>query len=158
YALAWLAGRPTSLTAFRTIQVCFTLLAAGVALACCRRLATMSAEDGTVLCSPLWNAIWLLSLTLIATNSLTNPVVHNLHADALAQLVCVLCYWLLLEYAAPRNKRLLWLMALLPAAGFLVRQHLVIWFGLFGAYLACWDRPRSWGRLLGYLLVALAMT
>ncbi len=59
---------------------------------------------------------------LIATNPITNRFIHNLHNDALAQLIVSAAFLLLLEYMRTRRALFLGLMAALPAAGFLVKQ------------------------------------
>lgn len=151
YFFAWLSGNPFSVTAYRAIQLGYTFLAAIVAFMCCRRLVEMSipAEQRSEM-SSMWGPVWLTGLFLIATNSITNPFSHLLHNDSLAQLVTVTAYWLLIEYTATRDKRILWLMILIPALGFWVKQSLVIWVGLYGAYLLIFDRPRSFSRVIGF--------
>jgi hypothetical protein len=154
YLLASLAGQGTSLAAYRTIQVFFCAAAAVVAARCCRTLLNLSRPGYRRPQGVLWSVIALLSLFLVATNSLTNTYVHNLDADALAQFISMTAFWLLLEYVARRGKWLLVLMAVLPAAGFLVRQNLAIWVVLYCAHLAFFDRPRSLARLGRFALAA----
>jgi hypothetical protein len=140
-------GRGESLLAYRAIQVAFTLVAAIIATLCCRRILMMSGGYRLVRDSTLWNAIWLPSLVLLATNGLTNPFVANLHNDALAQLLTVAAFWVLLEYAATRDRRLLVVMAIIPGVGFLVKQSMAIWALLYCLYLLVWDRPGSLRRV-----------
>ena len=62
----------------------------------CRRLAE-------IVCGPVsrgWDCFWFPVLFLVATNTITNPYVYNLHNDALAQLLTVLGFHLLLVYLA----------------------------------------------------------
>lgn len=146
YFLAWLVGQATSIPAYRLIQVGFTLLAAVVATRCCRLLLRLSVPAGRDGSGPFWGAIWLPFLFLMASKSLTDPFVHNLHNDALAQLVSVGAYWLLLEYVSTRRWIVLAGMMLVPAAGFFVKQSLAIWIALYAGYLVCCDRPRGWAR------------
>jgi hypothetical protein len=155
YFLAWLAGHPVSVSAYRAIQLFYTALAAVAAFFCCRRLLETARPDGQKASdSPLWGAVWLTGLFLIATNGLTNPFNHLLHNDALAQLFTVTAYWLLLEYETKRNKKLLWLMAIVPAAGFWIKQSLIIWAFFYLAYLAVFVRPRSIQRVFWFGLAA----
>lgn len=135
-----------SLAVYRAIQVGFTLAAAIIAMLCCRRILMMSGGYRGLRDSTLWNAIWLPSLFLLATNGLTNSFVANLHNDALAQLLTVAAFWVLLEYAATRDRRLLVAMAIIPGVGFLVKQSIAIWALLYCLYLLVWDRPRSLRR------------
>lgn len=155
FFLAWLTGNATSIPAYRAIQVTFTILASIVAAICCLRLVQLAALGRRVGNYGLWAAFWVPFLFLVATNSMTNPFVYNLHDDSLAQLVTVVGYWLLLEYTRSRNQRLLWLMAMVPAVGFLTKQSLVIWAPLYCLYLFVFDRPRSFSRVAWFGLASL---
>jgi hypothetical protein len=55
---------------------------------------------------------------LAGTNLLTNAYVQNLHNDALAQLICVAAFWLLLRYARTRSLLALGALALIPLSVF----------------------------------------
>jgi hypothetical protein len=155
YFLAWLAGFPTSVPAYRAIQVFYTILSAAVAFLCCRRLVNLAfGAEAKIGNSAWWNVVWLTGLFLIAGNSLTNGFTHLLHNDSLAQLVTVTAYWLLLEYEATKDKRILWLMILVPAVGFWVKQSLIIWAVLYSAYLLIFDRPRSFKKIFGFALAS----
>ncbi len=147
YCLAWLLGNATLIPLYRGIQLGFTLLASVVALVCCRRILESSRAARPDTPGAAWGWIWLPGLFLLATNALTNPFVHNLHNDALSQLLSVTAFWLTVEYAATRRQGIVALMALFPALGFLVRQSLLIWGLLFGLQLMVFDQPRSWRRL-----------
>lgn len=153
YFLAWVAGHPTSIPVYRGIQVFYTFLSVVVAFLCCRRLIGFGSEQ-KVSHSPWWGVVGICGLLLIATNTLTNPFTHLLHNDALAQLVNVTAYWLLLEYEATKNKRILWLMALIPGVGFWIKQSLIIWTVLYAGYLLFFDRPRSFKRLILFAFAA----
>ena len=155
YFLAWIVGQPTSIPVYRGIQVFYTFLSVVVAFLCCRRLIDIGFGSGQKISdSPWWGVVGLSALFLIATNTLTNPFTHLLHNDALAQLVNVTAYWLLLEYETTKNKRILWLMVLIPVAGFWVKQSLIIWVVLYSGYLAIFERPRSFKRLSYFALTA----
>lgn len=155
YFGAWVAGQPGSIPAYRIMQVVYTLLAAIVAFFCCRRLVeTVVGKYSKILASRLWGAVWLVGLFLIATNALTNPFVHLLHNDALAQLVMIAAFWLLVEYETSRDKRIWWLMALIPGIGFWVKQSLIIWAVLYPAYLLIFLRPRSIRKSFGLAVAA----
>ncbi len=147
YAIASIGGASSSIPLYRFIQVAFTLATALVAVRCWFRLTRLQSPDQRLPDLPAW-LIFVAAFTfLVATNHLTNPYVHYLHPDALAQLVSLLAYMLLIDYAHTRNVRLLLLMAVLPALGFLVKQNAAIWAAFFCAYLALWDYPRSLRRL-----------
>lgn len=149
YFIAWLVGQPLSIPTYRAAQVFYTLLAAIVAFLTCRRLVGLVSEDDAVMPrSILWTVASFSVLFLIAVNSITNPFSHLLHNDALAQLVIITAFWLLLEYAKTQDHRILWLMVLIPAVGFWVKQSLVIWAFLYFVYLLVFDGPRSFKRIL----------
>ena len=154
YFLASLSGRATSIPVYRMIQIGYTLLAAVIAAFCCRGLVEMSLSARRFRDRALWGAVWLPIFFLMATNSLTNPFVHNLHDDALAQLVSVTAYYLLLKYVSTRDDRVLAAMAVIPGLGFLVKQSLAIWAVLYCAQLALFDRPRSMKRLVTFAMIA----
>ena len=154
YLLAWLLGNASSIPVYRAIQLGYALMAALVATLCCRRLVSMSFPSRPARDAGWWTAAWLPILFLFATNPLTNPFVHNLHDDSLAQLVSVAAYWLLLRYVSRPSARLLALMAVVPALGFVVKQSLVVWAPLYCLQLALFDRPRSVRRLVGFALAA----
>ena len=144
-ALTWLisalTGRQDSIVFYRSVQVAYTVAAAVIATLCCRRLLRL-ATDRPLENASLWGALWLPVLFLISTNELTNPFVQNLHNDALAQLISITAYWILLEYVATRRTRLLILMAVMPALGFLVKQSLAQWMVLYFLQLMLLSRPR----------------
>lgn len=145
--LSWLiasvAGQGDSVAALRLVQVLYVVVAVVVGARTASRLRRLAGADE--MAHP-WPLLWMPLLFLAATNDLTNPFTHLLHNDALAVLVCAVGFWLLVEHAvAPRGA---WLvaMAVLPAAGFLVKQSLAIWCVLFGAWLLLFDRGHRWQR------------
>lgn len=166
YLLASLAGQSTSLPAFRVVQLVYTVGAVVFAVRCCALLVEMSAtpgdEDATssttsITSSPAYGATLFSTLFLVATNSLTNPFIHNLHNDALAQLVSVFAYYLLLQYARTRDRRVLAAMLFIPIVGFLVKQNLALWGGYYVLYLLLFDVPRSLKRIILFGGVAFAI-
>jgi hypothetical protein len=144
YLLAWLSGHGGSVVVFRVIQLIYTVVAAFLATLCCRQVLRLAWRDFAAVNSRLWNSFWFAALLLIATNSITNPFVHNLHGDALAQLASMAAYYLLLKYAETRSRAVLAAMAVVAPAGFLVKQSLMVWAGWYGGFLLFWDR--SWKR------------
>ena len=91
---------------------------------------------------------------MLATNSITNLFVHNLHNDSLNEFVAIVAYWLLLEYAVTKGRLPLVLMALIPALGFLAKQSLAIWAPLYCVYLLFFDSPRSVVRSMAFAVAA----
>jgi hypothetical protein len=150
YALARLVGAPDSIPVYRLIQLVYCLGAAIAAVFCFFRLMQWSGATRFAGDRGLWGAIALPLFFLVATNSITNPFVHNLHNDSLSQLAAVVSYALLLEYAANRRRLPLALMAVMPTAGFLVKQSLAIWAPLYCAYHLFFDSPRSLSRVAAF--------
>jgi hypothetical protein len=147
YFIASLSGNSTSIPVYRIIQLGYAVLAAMVAFLCVRVILRMISSSGQIARWRIWSAAGLPFLFLVATNSLTNPFVHTLHDDSLAQLYSVLAYFLLLTYISKRSKRLLILMAVFPAVGFLIKQSLVVWAVFYCVHVAFFDRPFSFKRL-----------
>lgn len=143
YLLAYLFGSETSIPLWRIIQLGYVLLASIVAILCCRKLVSITLPSRQFCNRGLWYSLWLTIFFLMATNSITNPYVHNLHNDALGLLISIVAYWLLLHYITSRDKRVLALMACIPAAGFFVKQSLAIWALLYFAYIIFFDKPHS---------------
>jgi len=57
--------------------------------------------------------------------------VHSLHNDGLAMLVSSLAFWLLVKSRESRAPWVLAAMIVLPAAGFLVKQSVMLWLAVF---------------------------
>lgn len=149
YFLALLFLHPTSIPLYRGIQVGYTVIAAFIAFLCVRRLLVL-AEARRAPAGFLWGAFAMPALFLIATNTTANWFVHLLHNDALAQLLTAAGFYLLVRYAQTRSVGVLASMAVLPAAGFLVKQSVLIWGGLYTGYLVFFDRPRCWKRIVAF--------
>jgi hypothetical protein len=147
-ALTYLAGLGTSIPALRAVQLLFVVAAT---LLCTRTLwriltlAEIPVPDPTI-AAPVASVL----LFLCATNAVTNPYTHLLHNDALALVVCAAAFAVLVEYTATRATWLVVVAAILPAAGFFVKQSLAIWAPLFGLYFLVFDAPRSWRRVFAY--------
>jgi hypothetical protein len=154
YFLAWVFGHPTSIPVYRLIQVGYTALAALLAYLCCIELLKIAFPERRLSNPGLWSAFWLPALFLIATNSITNPFVHNLHDDSLAQLATVGAFFLLLRYISTKDRRILAMMAILPAIGFWIKQSLMLWAVFYCFYLVLFDRPFSFRRLIVFSFVS----
>ncbi len=149
YFLAGLSLNPTSIPAYRFIHILYAIGAAFMAFLCLRRVLTIAGlKRGPV--GVAWGAFAITAMFLLATNTKANWFVHLLHNDSLAQLVTVTAFYLLLCYVEKRSVLLLLCMAALPAAGFFVKQSVVIWGGIYTGYLIVFDRPRSWKRIAGF--------
>ncbi|MBV8846263.1 MAG: hypothetical protein JO307_25940 [Bryobacterales bacterium] len=142
FALAFVTGHGFSIPWLRAMQLVYTCASAFVALLCWRRILKLS-TDSQMSPSWIWHGLCYAALLLVATNAITNPFIHNLHGDALAQLVTVTAYYLLLRYVRRPSGAALAMMCLAAPAGFLVKQSLLIWAGLFAAYLRLWGKSRK---------------
>lgn len=163
YLIALIFGQEDSIPFFRMIQIGYGFAAAIFAYLALRGLLRLRYQDeaenpasiGTEPRNLLpWSVVWLPLLFLIATNSISNPYAHNLHNDALGQLVAAIAFFLLVKYASTRDSRLLIPAAIIPAAGFLVKQIISIWAPLFLIYLVVFDRPRSITRIAIFSIAA----
>lgn len=154
YQLSRLVGGGSSISEYRLMQVRFTLFAVFLALFCSYRLLQMVLASGQFKNLRWWGAFGLPLLFLIATNSLTNPFVYNLHNDALALLISIFAYWLVLEHMTNRKSWILILMAILPGMGYMVKQSLAVWAVLFNVYLYFVEEPRSLKRIVLFGLIA----
>ena len=156
YFLAKLTGQFGSIPAYRMIQLTFTALAAFFATLCCRRILRRAwPESQAAVNSWIWNGFWYAALFLMAANSITNRFAHNLHGDALAQLITMVAYYLLLRYMDNRSTGVLVGMAFVVTAGFFAKQSLLIWGVWYAAFLLIWGR--SLKRTLVFAGVAAAV-
>jgi hypothetical protein len=146
-AIATLIGAPDSIPVYRGIQLGYVALAALLGGLACRRVVMLTSGGAGVPHPVLWSVVWVPGLFLIGGNLVTSPFVHLLHNDALALLVSVLAYGLLVEWVATRRNWLLLPMALLPGLGFLVKQSLIVWAGAYTLYLVLWGRDLGWARI-----------
>jgi hypothetical protein len=155
YLFAWIAGKAFSITTYRIIQMGYTAVAAFLALLCCRRILRLARPELKVIDGWLWNALWYTAFFLIATNPITNHFTHNLHDDALAQLISLAAFYLLLVYIESHSIHIMACMALLVPCGFLVKQSLLIWAALYIGFLLVWNRPRK--RLVWFVLATVVL-
>jgi hypothetical protein len=157
YIIAWAIGGATSIPFWRLIQLSYVLLAAIIATLCCRLLLRAAGLERRTGDSSLWYWLWLPCLLLVGSNSITNPYVYTLHNDALGLLISAAAYWLLLKYISTGDRQWLALMAVIPAAGFLVKQSLALWAPLYCAYLLFFDRKFSLVRVSMFTFATLAV-
>ena len=150
YFLAWLSGSPLSVPRYRLIQLGYTFLSTLIAFICWYRIISIAGVNVKGSTLRLWGALSFPVLLLAATNSITNPFTHLLHNDALTQLVTLLCFWLVLEYGSTQKRWLLIPMVVIPAAGFWVKQSILVWICLFGLNVLLFSRPRSLVRTVGF--------
>ncbi len=157
YLLASAFGKGASVPAYRWVQLSFTILAACFGLHCASALRSQAGKtDPRSSPDVTWGIFGFAALFLIATNPTTNHFIVLLHNDALSQLVTVLAYCLLIRYAITRNHRLLVAMAILPAAGLLIKQSLVIWVLFYAMQVLLFSGAGSVRRAL--LLVAASIS
>ena len=157
YALASVAGMPTSIPAYRVIQLAYAAVAALFAASAARRVAQLSGIGPREEPVALWAAALTIVGFLVAGNAITNPFTHLLHNDALSLLVSAVAFFLLVEYAVTRRLAPLVALSLVPAVGFFVKQSLALWAPLIVGYLILFDQPRSWSRSVAFALGAVGL-
>ena len=153
YAISWLIGKPTSIIAWRVIQLVFASFAAVIATVCCRLLRKQAYPDDRITFPKTWLAVTFFAMFLAATAPNTNRFVHSLHTDALALLLSMLTFLTMLLYLrAPSTGRLI-LMAVCPAIGYLTKQFLVGWLAVMFIFLLL-QGPRQIKRLALFIGLA----
>ncbi len=155
YAIAWVAGYPTSIPAWRVIQLGFVAVAAVLATVCCRLVYDLVYPDRRLPFPRTWLVLWAGVLVLAVTSPEVNRYVHCLHADALALLVSVATFLTAVLYLRSPRWTYLALLAVCPALGYLTKQFLVSWVAVLAAFLVL-HRPRDWRRYAVFLAGAVA--
>jgi hypothetical protein len=134
YAIAMLLGCQDSIPASRFIQFGYTLFAVLVAAHLCHLLASQVLRPQEYTHEPLWLLLWLAILLLVATEENINQYTFTLHNDGLALLVSMLGFWLIARDTMQRSRWVTIAMLLLPTLGFMCKQNLLMWLGLFAIY------------------------
>lgn len=153
YAIARPLGLDDSIPFLRLVQVGFLVLASVAAFAACRDLVRDAAAR-TAGVSSLWGFVWLPVLLLATMNPFTNTYAVGMHNDALACLVSVLGFLLLVRISRDPSWANLVALALIPVLGFSVKQSLAIWAMLAAAYLLFFAPSRSWKRAFVFAAAA----
>jgi hypothetical protein len=142
---AWLAaalGDPTSISLMRHIALSYVVAAAVLAAFAADRMIVLTLPGRAGRTRPLWWWIFACAAWLAATDHRFNMFVHSLHNDGLALLVVVAAFSAVATHLH-RPSALTWgAMALLPAAGYLVKQNLLIWAPLLALVLLVSGRER----------------
>jgi hypothetical protein len=141
YALASALGGGDSIPFMRVVLFSYSVAAALIGVAVCDRLARHFLA-GEYRHRALWLGIWAALLFLFATEPQFNTYSIALHNDGLALLVSLLAYWLIVRHATTAARWTIPLMAVLPALGFLVKQNMLLWAGVFTVYLWLDGRTR----------------
>jgi hypothetical protein len=135
YAISWLIRLPTSILAWRLIQLGFVVCAAAMMTRCSTILRRFAAPERRLEFSKTWMALTFVVLFLAATAPDVNRFVYTLHIDALALLVSVFSFWTMLRYLKAPSWRSVALMAICPALGYLTKQFLISWAVVMLAFL-----------------------
>ncbi len=134
YMIAALFDQPDSIPVFRFVQFSYIVIAAGVATSICEGVARLGLQDHEYRARGMWRLLWFGALFLVATDPAFNLYTHSLHNDGLALLLTIVAFRLMVSHALNPRARLLVPMAMLPAVGFLVKQNMIMWLGLFWFY------------------------
>jgi len=128
-------GSADSITLLRKVQFAYVLLSAVIATAACDALARGLLKGEEYTRRPVWLGIWFGVLMLVATEPRFNAYTQSLNSDGLALLISMIAFWLMVRHAWTPRAWTLPAMALLPAAGFLCKQNLLMWGPIFALYL-----------------------
>ena len=156
YGLASLLGDPTSISLMRQIALGYVVLAALVATYATDRLFLLALPGSARGLRPLW--WWILACVawLAATDPRFNMFVHSLHNDGLALLVAVAAFAAAASHLH-RPRAATWAaMLILPVAGYLVKQSLLIWSPLLAVLLLVAGQV-AWRKVLLLTLTAFAL-
>ena len=135
FGLASLIGKSDSIVALRTLQFGYVVATCFIGLWVVGQLQRRflgPTERGE---RWLWAGIGAPVLLMVAFDPEFNLYTHSLHNDGLALLLSTLAFGLLVRFDNGPTRRLLVVMAVLPAAGFFVKQSLLIWLPLSTAWL-----------------------
>jgi hypothetical protein len=151
-------GYGDSIPAFRVIQFTFVGLAALAAVGFMDALARVALSAEEYRLRPFWVAAWIPLMGLAVTEPRFNPYTHSLHNDGLALLVSMTAFWLAAAYVLAPRRWMLLCMALVPAAGFFVKQNQLSWAAVLVVFLVVVRRPsREWISLVAGCLAAAAI-
>lgn len=154
YWIAALAGRPTSIPAYRMVQQLYLVIAALFAAFAARSLLLWIRPDRRL--ANLWLFFWIPFLYLIAINPATNAYSFSLYSDALGLAANAIALWIFFGYITSDDDRWLILMAIMPALGFLAKQKEVVWIGLYVVYFLLTGRLGQ-RRILWFLAASAAL-
>jgi hypothetical protein len=135
YAIASAVGRLDSIPFLRIIQFSYVVAASVLAALACDLLARQVIPAAANRQRGLWFAVALPVLFLVATESRFNAFNQSLNSDGLALFVSMAAFCLVLLHALNPRPWLLVAMAAVPAAGFVVKQPMLIWLGAYTLYL-----------------------
>lgn len=156
YFLASLFGRGDSIAFLRGVQFSYVMVACIVAASLCDSLSRKFVAGGEYRHRPLWIAVWLPCLFLLATEPRFNEYTHSLHNDGLSLLLSVCAFWLMVKHSAGPRSWMVVCMTILPALGFMVKQSQLAWGGIFFIYLLLSEKA-SWRQLVYYSLCSTAL-
>lgn len=134
YAIAEMLGYEDSIPAFRFIQISYVILAVFVGTHFCHLLALQNLKRDEYTQRPLWIVLWFAILFLVAVEENINRYTITLHNDGIALLVTMAGFWLIARDSMSRSLPVTIAMIFLPAIGFMCKQNLLMWLGLFVIY------------------------
>lgn len=135
YWLAGLLGDPASIPLMRHVVLGYVVAAAFVAAYAADRLVLLGLDGPLARLRPMWWWIAACVAWLAASDPRFNMFVHSLHNDGLVLLVTVLTFAAAVTHLR-RPSAATWVaMAVLPVAGYLVKQSLLIWAPLLAVLL-----------------------
>jgi hypothetical protein len=153
YAISWVIHKPTSIAAWRIIQLGFAVCSALIATICCRTLHNLAHVNHRIPFPKTWLSVTFFAMFLAATAPKANSFAHCLHTEAMALLVSTFSFWTILYYLkCPSWKRII-LMAGCPVLGFLTKQVLLSWSVVMLVFLLFYN-PKDVKRLALFVVSA----
>ena len=156
YLISTTFGYGNSIPFYRSVQFSYVIVATFVATSLSDLLARKFLTAIEYRHRPLWIAAWLPLFFLLATDPRFNEYTHSLHNDGLALLLSVTAFWLMVKHSFEPRPWVLGFMTILPALGFMIKQSLVLWAGVFFVYLATSENV-SWRQLISYLFCSISL-
>ncbi len=147
YFLAKISGHPTSVVAYRWIQLCFLVAAALLAVLCVREVLRLGAPELAESLPCVWYGFFFPAAFLFALNPQTGAFNVFLHNDPLSLLMAAACLFVLLRYLGTGGKVWLAAMVVMPALAFSVKQFHAIWAAVFAVCLL-FEPPLRWKRAI----------
>ncbi len=160
YVVSAALGQATSIPFYRLVQFSYVVIASVAATSVCDLLAQRVLSADEYRHRSIWRWVWFALTFLLVTDARFNHYTQSLHNDGLALLFSVFCYWLIVKHSLKPRPWQVWAMALLPGIGFMAKQNVLTWIGVFLVYLVATEavsRRQLALFVLGSLLVTVTV-
>jgi hypothetical protein len=151
YLISTAFGQGESIPFFRTVNFSYVIIASLLAVSISDLLVRGYLSENEYKHRPLWLAIWVPLLFLVALDPQFNIWVQSLHNDSLALLVSIFSFWVMVKHSINPKSWQMIMMVVLPALGFFVKQNQLMWVFIFFVYLTL-SGTVSFRKILLYLI------